>query len=90
MENSKAIFWISATLLVGLSASPYLVWTVSAASKMEHALGTGQGVWSTQQLACTGCPLLLFDDDLFTVSKTEAKAETKQAILKIQNMTCSL
>ncbi|MEE9121037.1 MAG: hypothetical protein V3U56_07095 [Syntrophobacteria bacterium] len=90
MENSKAIFWISATLLVGLSAFPYLVWTVPAASKMEHTSGTGQGVRRTQQLACTGCPLLLFDNDLFTVSKTEAKAETKQVVLEVRNMTCSL
>ena len=90
MENSKAIFWLSATLLVGLSAFPYLVWTVSAASKMEQASWTGQGVRSTQQLACTGCPLLLFDNDFFTDSKTEATAEIKQVVLEVQNMTCSL
>ena len=54
MENSKAIIWIAAALLVGFSVFSYLVWTVSAASK------------------------------------TEAKAETKQVVLEVQNMTCSL
>jgi hypothetical protein len=54
MENSKPNIWIAAALLVGFSVFPYLVWTVSAASK------------------------------------TEARAETKQVILEVQNMTCSL
>lgn len=54
MENSRAIIWIAAALLVGSSVFPHLAWTVAAESKIE------------------------------------ATAQTKQVVLKVQNMTCSL
>jgi hypothetical protein len=54
MENSRAIIWIAAALLVGSLVFPHLVWTVAAESKIE------------------------------------ATAQTKQVVLKVQNMTCSL
>jgi|GEM_PF-1879887 len=86
----RAVLWILAVVIVALLAFPYLVPHALADSQVEQNIEAAQPVLSSQHLACTGCPLLLFDDDFFADSKTEAKAETRQVVLKVQNMVCSL